>query len=117
MFGLSQSGFVKAFSDRAQAFTMGFCHVERVMRNLFVRKLYLWPRFQALIVSNLNHHKVSQRNVSILPGLVTPPLHWSFCLCCHLKSCLMTLSLVSSVSGDICDGYKDEVSSLMKCPL
>ncbi|KAK2179590.1 hypothetical protein NP493_480g01020 [Ridgeia piscesae] len=40
----------KAFSDRAQAFTMGFCHVERVMRNLFVRRLYLWPRFQALIV-------------------------------------------------------------------
>ncbi|XP_007950002.1 DNA repair endonuclease XPF [Orycteropus afer afer] len=40
----NKRGFIKAFTDNAIAFDTGFCHVERVMRNLFVRKLYLWPR-------------------------------------------------------------------------
>ena len=54
-----QTGFVKAFSDNPVAFTSGFCRVERVMKSLFVRKLYLWPRFQATVVSLLDMHKVS----------------------------------------------------------
>lgn len=41
----NKQGFIKAFTDNAVAFNTGFCHVERVMRNLFVRKLYLWPRY------------------------------------------------------------------------
>lgn len=40
----NKRGFIKAFTDNAVAFDTGFCHVERVMRNLFVGKLYLWPR-------------------------------------------------------------------------
>ena len=40
----NKEGFIKAFTDNAVAFNTGFCQVERVMRNLFVRKLYLWPR-------------------------------------------------------------------------
>lgn len=40
----NKRGFIKAFTDNAVAFDTGFCHVERVMRNLFVKKLYLWPR-------------------------------------------------------------------------
>ncbi|KAL8600798.1 hypothetical protein ACOMHN_055993 [Nucella lapillus] len=54
----NKSGFIKAFSDIPEAFTSGFCHVERVMKNLFVKKLFLWPRFQASVVSCLNKHKV-----------------------------------------------------------
>ena len=53
-----QTGFIKAFSDNPEAFTSGFCHVERVMKNLFVKKLFLWPRFQANVVSCLNKYKV-----------------------------------------------------------
>jgi len=49
---------VKAFSDNSLAFTSGFCQVERVMKSLFVRKLYLWPRFQAAVVALLDTHKV-----------------------------------------------------------
>lgn len=40
----NKAGFIKAFTDKATAFSSGFCQVERVMRNLFVKKLYLWPR-------------------------------------------------------------------------
>ncbi|XP_054866764.1 DNA repair endonuclease XPF-like [Amphiprion ocellaris] len=39
----NKTGFIKAFTDKATAFSSGFCQVERVMRNLFVKKLYLWP--------------------------------------------------------------------------
>lgn len=41
----NKTGFVKGLSSSPLSFTAGFCHVERVMRNLFVKKLYLWPRF------------------------------------------------------------------------
>ncbi|XP_065833923.1 DNA repair endonuclease XPF-like isoform X2 [Oscarella lobularis] len=53
----NKTGFIKAFSDSAQAFTSGFFQIERTMKNLFVRKLYLWPRFQALVSSSLEKHK------------------------------------------------------------
>ncbi|XP_063170787.1 DNA repair endonuclease XPF [Candoia aspera] len=53
----NKQGFIKAFTDNAVAFNTGFCHVERVMRNLFVRKLYLWPRFHAVVNSFLEQHK------------------------------------------------------------
>lgn len=38
---------------------MGFCHVERVMRALFVKELYIWPRFHVLVRSSLSKHEVS----------------------------------------------------------
>lgn len=54
----NKSGFIKAFTDNAGAFTVGFAHVERIMKNLFVRKLFLWPRFHASVVTSLEKHKV-----------------------------------------------------------
>ncbi|ELT90017.1 hypothetical protein CAPTEDRAFT_178005 [Capitella teleta] len=54
----NKTGFIKAFSNSPTSFTAGFCHVERVMKCLFVRKLYLWPRFQASVVSCLDKNKV-----------------------------------------------------------
>ncbi|XP_064088555.1 DNA repair endonuclease XPF-like [Macrobrachium nipponense] len=47
----NKTGFVKALTSSPLSFTAGFCHVERVMRNLFVKRLYLWPRFH-MDVSN-----------------------------------------------------------------
>lgn len=44
----NKTGFIKAFTDKATAFSSGFCQVERVMRNLFVKKLYLWPRYDGM---------------------------------------------------------------------
>jgi DNA excision repair protein ERCC-4 len=49
----NKCGFIKGFSLSAEAFTYGYGHVEKVMRNLFVRDLFLWPRFHALIQKNL----------------------------------------------------------------
>ncbi len=45
----NSKGFIKAFSSAPVAFKSGFCQVSRVMRGLFVRNLYLWPRFHASV--------------------------------------------------------------------
>ncbi|XP_026538254.1 DNA repair endonuclease XPF [Notechis scutatus] len=67
----NKQGFVKAFTDNALAFSTGFCHVERVMRNLFVRKLYLWPRFHAVVHSFLERHKpeVVEIHITMTPAM------------------------------------------------
>ncbi|XP_003802775.1 DNA repair endonuclease XPF [Otolemur garnettii] len=68
----NKHGFIKAFTDNAVAFDTGFCHVERVMRNLFVRKLYLWPRFHVAVNSFLEQHKpeVVEIHVSMTPTML-----------------------------------------------
>ncbi|NWX83058.1 XPF endonuclease, partial [Nothoprocta pentlandii] len=68
----NKQGFIKAFTDNAVAFNTGFCHVERVMRNLFVRKLYLWPRFHIAVNSFLEKHKpeVVEIHVSMTPKML-----------------------------------------------
>nr|CAD7600679.1 unnamed protein product [Timema genevievae] len=55
----NKTGFVKAFSNSAQAFTVGFAQVERIMKTLFVKNLYLWPRFHATVHSSLEKLKPS----------------------------------------------------------
>jgi len=49
-----QSGFIKAFSASSQTFTYGFTKIERIMKTLFVPKLYLWPRFHLAVKSSLD---------------------------------------------------------------
>ncbi|CAH2306930.1 DNA repair endonuclease XPF [Pelobates cultripes] len=68
----NKQGFIKAFTDNPIAFNMGFCQVERVMRNLFVRKLYLWPRFHISVNSFLEKHKpeVVELHISMTPAML-----------------------------------------------
>ncbi|XP_055541301.1 DNA repair endonuclease XPF [Wyeomyia smithii] len=49
----NKNGFVKAFSKNVEAFTYGYGHVEKVMRNLFVKELFIWPRFHGSIQKSL----------------------------------------------------------------
>ena len=49
----NKTGFIKAFSGSPIAFTAGFCQVNRIMRNLFVRNLFLWPRFHSVVTESL----------------------------------------------------------------
>ncbi|XP_068100819.1 DNA repair endonuclease XPF isoform X2 [Hyperolius riggenbachi] len=68
----NKQGFIKAFSDNPVAFQTGFCQVERVMRNLFVKKLYLWPRFHVSVNSFLEKHKpeVVELHVSMTSAML-----------------------------------------------
>lgn len=49
----NKTGFVKAFTNSVESFTYGYGHVEKVMRNLFIKELYIWPRFHVLIRNSL----------------------------------------------------------------
>lgn len=68
----NKTGFIKAFSDNAQAFTNGFFQVEKVMKNLFVRRLYLWPRFHATVSSFLDKHtpEVIELHLHLTPSML-----------------------------------------------
>ncbi|CAM6083895.1 unnamed protein product [Calypogeia fissa] len=52
----NRKGFVRAFTDRPQAMASGFSKTERIMKSLFVRRLYLWPRFQLSVSSVLEEN-------------------------------------------------------------
>jgi hypothetical protein len=60
-----QTGFVKAFSSSPQAFTVGFSQVEHIMKTLFVRNLYLWPRFHATVSASLEKCKVTYPDIIV----------------------------------------------------
>lgn len=68
----NKTGFIKAFSRSAETFTYNFGHVEKVMRNLFLRELYIWPRFHALVQSTLKpfEPRVTEFHVPMTPKMI-----------------------------------------------
>lgn len=67
----NKTGFIKAFTNSSLAFTVGFSQVERVMKALFVKKLYLWPRFHSIVNNCLSKHMpdVIELHVKITPKM------------------------------------------------
>lgn len=53
----NKTGFIKAFSNSPESFTYGYGHVEKVMRSLFVKDLFIWPRFHAVIQKSLKPYE------------------------------------------------------------
>ena len=75
------SGFVKAFSDEPDLLMSGFAKIDKIMKALFVQKLYLYPRFQHSIREELEcaesapnvielHHPLSQLQQQIQNAIV-----------------------------------------------
>uniref|UniRef100_A0A182T1M7 DNA repair endonuclease XPF n=1 Tax=Anopheles maculatus TaxID=74869 RepID=A0A182T1M7_9DIPT len=58
-------GFIKAFSRNVEAFTYGYGHVEKVMRNLFVKELFIWPRFHMTIQRALKPYEPAVVEIQI----------------------------------------------------
>ncbi|KAF7529189.1 hypothetical protein G7054_g9934 [Neopestalotiopsis clavispora] len=53
-------GFLKAFSDNPDPFTIGFSPLANMMRNLFLRKTSLWPRFHVTVAGSLEGKKKAE---------------------------------------------------------
>lgn len=53
-------GFLKAFSDNPDPFTVGFSPLATMMRNLFLRKASLWPRFHVTVAQSLEGKKKAE---------------------------------------------------------
>ena len=52
----NKDGFIKAFTDNPVALASGFSSLEKAMKNLFCKKVFLWPRFHSSILSALEKH-------------------------------------------------------------
>ena len=53
-------GFLKAFSDSPEPFVSGFAPLANMMRNLFLRKPSLWPRFHVTVAESLEGKKKAE---------------------------------------------------------
>ena len=53
-------GFLKAFSDNPEPFTAGFAPLSTMLRNLFLRRPSLWPRFHVTVAKSLEGKKKAE---------------------------------------------------------
>lgn len=51
---------LKAFSDTPEPFTTGFAPLSNMLRNLFLQKTSLWPRFQVTVAESLEGHRKAE---------------------------------------------------------
>lgn len=68
----NKEGFLKAFSDQPEPFSSGFAPLSTMMRNLFLRRPSLWPRFHATVATALEGKKkaeVIELEVSMTEGM------------------------------------------------
>ncbi|KAH6855181.1 hypothetical protein B0I37DRAFT_364119 [Chaetomium sp. MPI-CAGE-AT-0009] len=56
----NKAGFLKAFSDNPDPFTTGFSPLATMMRNMFLRKASLWPRFHVHVAEALEGKKKAE---------------------------------------------------------
>ncbi|KAH6888106.1 hypothetical protein B0T10DRAFT_442252 [Thelonectria olida] len=56
----NKAGFLKAFSDNPDPFVTGFNPLASMMRNLFLRKASLWPRFHVTVAQSLEGKKKAE---------------------------------------------------------
>ncbi|CRK27562.1 hypothetical protein BN1708_014829 [Verticillium longisporum] len=56
----NRAGFLKAFSDSPDPFATGFSPLSTMMRNLFLKKASLWPRFHVTVAESLEGKKKAE---------------------------------------------------------
>lgn len=56
----NKAGFLKAFSDSPDPFTIGFSPLSTMLRNLFLKKVSLWPRFHVTVAHALEGKKKAE---------------------------------------------------------
>jgi DNA excision repair protein ERCC-4 len=56
----NKSGFLKALSDNPEAFTYGFSPLQTMMRNLFLQKPSLYPRFHIDVAKSLEGRRKAE---------------------------------------------------------
>lgn len=64
---------------------LGVLQAEKIMKALYVRKLFLWPRFQAVVRANLEDAVPAPADVSCRPSL-----QMTYCIARTLKDSAMS---------------------------
>ncbi|KAG2763845.1 hypothetical protein PC129_g5744 [Phytophthora cactorum] len=67
----NREGFIKGFCDDSVALSSGFNRVEQVLKHLYVRNVFLYPRFHVTINSCLEEHQpeVYEIEVAFSPSM------------------------------------------------
>ncbi|KAG7401834.1 DNA repair endonuclease XPF [Phytophthora boehmeriae] len=67
----NREGFIKGFCDDSVALSSGFNRVEQVLKHLYVRDVFLYPRFHVAINSCLEKHQpeVYEIEVALSPSM------------------------------------------------
>ncbi|KAJ3021532.1 hypothetical protein HKX48_008294 [Thoreauomyces humboldtii] len=68
----NKEGFIKALSDEPEAFTHGYWKLERSMKTLFLRHVFLWPRFHMTVMKSIEQGKVQliEMKVKLTSGMM-----------------------------------------------
>ncbi|KAF5488471.1 DNA repair protein rad16 [Colletotrichum fructicola] len=56
----NKAGFLKAFADNPDPLSTGFSPLSTMMRNLFLKKASLWPRFHVTVAQSLEGKKTAE---------------------------------------------------------
>ncbi|KAK6500553.1 hypothetical protein TWF506_003326 [Arthrobotrys conoides] len=67
----NKTGFLKAFSESPETFSAGFSTLTMIMRNLFLKKISLWPRYHVRVAQSLEARKaeVVELEISMTPAM------------------------------------------------
>lgn len=96
----NKTGFIKAFTDSALDFTRGYNQLECVMKNLFLRHVFLYPRFQETIRCTFD--KCSPDVIELQVPMTTLMMNIQISLMELINSCLQELrSATSWIDGEL----------------
>lgn len=91
----NKTGFITAMSQNAQAFLGSFAKLERIMRKLFVTKVFLWPRFHAAINNSLSTRLIPEVIEVNIP-MTSAMEQIQFALMDLISKCVKELSSMNS---------------------
>lgn len=108
----NKNGFITALSQNASSFLGSFGQLEKCIRQLFVGKLYLWPRFHANVCDSFANRK--QPNLVEYRIDMSPIMkEMQFALINLISRCIKELSSMSTFSyatGFEINGLDEQVS-------
>lgn len=82
-------GFVKAFSEDPEYLQSGFGKVERLLKLLYIKKIYLWPRFRSEIISVLD--KAQPEVIELSLGLTSNMKAIQSAILVAMNTCILEL--------------------------
>jgi len=106
----NKTGFIKGLSKEPAAFIYGFNKTERIMRHLFVKKLFLWPRFHASVNASLES-RAKPEVVEVRITLSELMKNIQFAILELISMCLKEMAKANI--SLICD--IDELTGLLAC--
>jgi DNA excision repair protein ERCC-4 len=90
-----EHGFIKAFSEHPEKLMQGFAKVDKVMKALFLQKLYIYPRFHTAISKELEQ---APPVVEELHQVLTPRMKMiQNCIAVAVKTCIREIQKATNL--------------------